>query len=225
MKQNKYYRYYTKICERAKTRRLEGYGENHHILPKSLGGLNEKTNIVRLTAREHYIAHLCLVRCTEGVSHKKMLHAARYLIPRISKRTKTNGRLYEQIKTELAQELTKQVIPQEMRVRISQSLKVYYQTHSHSCKGRIFTEEQKIKLRHPKSRTEGMGCYARTNEIRQKISESRIGKGAGECNAMNNPENRAKVGASKVGRKLHIGPNGERKMFIPGTAPEEFHVG
>lgn len=38
------------------------YVEKHHILPKSMGGKNSKKNIVTLTAREHYIAHLLLAR-------------------------------------------------------------------------------------------------------------------------------------------------------------------
>jgi len=31
------------IIERAKTRTLEGYGEKHHIIPKSMGGSNAKS--------------------------------------------------------------------------------------------------------------------------------------------------------------------------------------
>lgn len=36
------------------------YCEKHHIIPKSEGGSNEPDNLVNLTAREHYIAHLLL---------------------------------------------------------------------------------------------------------------------------------------------------------------------
>jgi len=38
------------------------YYENHHIIPKCLGGSNDKDNIVSLTFREHYIAHLLLTK-------------------------------------------------------------------------------------------------------------------------------------------------------------------
>lgn len=34
--------------------------ENHHIIIKSMGGDNNKENLVLLTGREHYIAHLLL---------------------------------------------------------------------------------------------------------------------------------------------------------------------
>ena len=36
---------------------IDGYYEKHHILPRSMGGLNRKDNIVFLTAKEHYIVH------------------------------------------------------------------------------------------------------------------------------------------------------------------------
>lgn len=39
-----------------------GYTEVHHILPRSLGGTDDSSNLVRLTAREHYIAHLLLTK-------------------------------------------------------------------------------------------------------------------------------------------------------------------
>jgi hypothetical protein len=38
------------------------YYEKHHIVPKCWGGTNKKENIIKLTAREHYIAHWLLYR-------------------------------------------------------------------------------------------------------------------------------------------------------------------
>jgi hypothetical protein len=52
-----YQRVYNQIVDRAKQRNLEGYKEKHHIIPKCMGGGNEKENLVELTAREHYICH------------------------------------------------------------------------------------------------------------------------------------------------------------------------
>jgi len=37
------------------------YYENHHIIPKCLGGSDKSENLVLLTAREHFIAHKLLV--------------------------------------------------------------------------------------------------------------------------------------------------------------------
>lgn len=38
------------------------YYERHHIVPKCLGGNNEKSNLVLLTAREHFLAHRILYK-------------------------------------------------------------------------------------------------------------------------------------------------------------------
>jgi len=55
-----YTKIYNQIIERGKTRKLESYTEKHHIIPKCVGGTNDKENIVVLTAREHYICHKLL---------------------------------------------------------------------------------------------------------------------------------------------------------------------
>lgn len=57
-----YAKVYDSLISRAKTRPLEGYTERHHIIPKCLGGTNNKNNIVKLTAREHFICHWLLFR-------------------------------------------------------------------------------------------------------------------------------------------------------------------
>ena len=60
-----YQRIYNEIIEKAKPRKLnkkllDGYFERHHIIPKCLGGNNNKSNLVLLTAREHFICHQLL---------------------------------------------------------------------------------------------------------------------------------------------------------------------
>ena len=76
---NKYTRIYYTIIERAKSRTLSGYIERHHIIPRSLGGVNRKSNVVELTAREHYICHRLLPKMTTGQHKKKMWHALRMM--------------------------------------------------------------------------------------------------------------------------------------------------
>jgi hypothetical protein len=61
-----YSTHYTLLIERAKLRTLTGYKEAHHIIPKCLGGSNDPANLVDLTAREHYIAHLLLAKIYGG---------------------------------------------------------------------------------------------------------------------------------------------------------------
>ena len=69
-KDNKYTTWYFQICLNAKLRKIDGYIERHHIIPKSLGGSNKKENIVGLTAKEHFICHLLLPNMVETKDQK-----------------------------------------------------------------------------------------------------------------------------------------------------------
>lgn len=72
---NKYTKWYYQIINSAKQNPHCGYTEKHHIIPKSLGGDNSKENLVRLSARQHYICHVLLVKMTEARYKSKMGYA------------------------------------------------------------------------------------------------------------------------------------------------------
>ena len=72
---NKYTNWYYSIIKTALSRPVSGYTERHHIIPKSLGGDNSGKNLVKLTAREHFICHHLLTKMTLGYEQIKMLHA------------------------------------------------------------------------------------------------------------------------------------------------------
>lgn len=60
-----YTKIYNQLVNKAKLRGLdkkqhEGYFEIHHILPVSLGGSNDDSNLVMFTGREHFIAHMLM---------------------------------------------------------------------------------------------------------------------------------------------------------------------
>lgn len=57
-----YQLHYDRLIDRARGRTLLGYSERHHIKPRCIGGNNHRTNIVRLTAEEHFVAHQLLVK-------------------------------------------------------------------------------------------------------------------------------------------------------------------
>ena len=57
-----YQLHYDAIISRAQRRVLTGYFEIHHIIPRSLGGTDDASNLVNLTAREHYVVHQLLVK-------------------------------------------------------------------------------------------------------------------------------------------------------------------
>lgn len=62
-----YRKLYESLIGKAKCRnKPKEYVENHHIIPKWKGGKNSPSNLVWLTAREHYIAHLLLAKWEGG---------------------------------------------------------------------------------------------------------------------------------------------------------------
>jgi hypothetical protein len=74
---NKYKRWYFSLVEKVQYRILkeEILKERHHIIPISLGGNNEKSNIVYLTIREHLLVHRLLPKFLDGIQKSKMCHA------------------------------------------------------------------------------------------------------------------------------------------------------
>ena len=104
--QNKYTKWYFSIIHNAKSRKLpsDAYSETHHIKPKSLGGTDEKSNLIRLTAKEHFICHLLLTKMVLGLSKHKMIYAANRMLT-ISKnhqRYKINSTTYQHIKQQVS---------------------------------------------------------------------------------------------------------------------------
>ncbi|MCS7316845.1 MAG: HNH endonuclease [Candidatus Dojkabacteria bacterium] len=70
-----YEKIYYKLIKKAKNRSLESNikYEKHHVIPRCLGGSNKKENIVYLTYREHFLAHLLLLKIYDN--HPKLLKA------------------------------------------------------------------------------------------------------------------------------------------------------
>jgi len=95
---NKYSKWYYSIINKAKNRdnsKLQ-YTETHHAIPKSLGGDNDTSNLVPLTAREHLICHMLLTRFINKQFKHKMVHALWCMY--IFRGVKLNSRLYESVK-------------------------------------------------------------------------------------------------------------------------------
>lgn len=74
---NKYSTWYYSIIEKAKSELRTGYTETHHIIPECLNGSNEISNLVELTAKEHFICHKLLTKFTVGDAKRKMIYAYR----------------------------------------------------------------------------------------------------------------------------------------------------
>lgn len=63
LKRMDYVKHYNLLIEKAQQRlELDGYSELHHIVPRCMNGSDDTSNLVRLTAREHYVAHQLLAK-------------------------------------------------------------------------------------------------------------------------------------------------------------------
>ena len=95
-----YEKIYNKLCSSRKKRGLgkeKGY-EIHHIKPRSMGGGEKSSNLVKLTYREHFIAHRLLFKIAKG-SDKRSMYFAIKMMSGIDRYV--NGRLYETLKRSL----------------------------------------------------------------------------------------------------------------------------
>ena len=89
-----YEKHYYTLITCAKNRTLtEGY-ENHHIIPKCIGGTDASSNLVRLTPEEHYTAHLLLVKIHNT---PKLIYAAQMMVVS-SKYARRNNKMYGWLK-------------------------------------------------------------------------------------------------------------------------------
>jgi|688.fasta_scaffold447745_2 hypothetical protein len=109
----KYASWYLKLIEKAKNRVYprNTYGETHHIIPRCIGGQDNKENLVKLSAREHYIAHALLWKMKfPGKYHSKMTYAFNTFIHGFKNEEHTgytfSSKMYESFKKDLALQIS-----------------------------------------------------------------------------------------------------------------------
>ena len=86
---------------------LNEYTENHHIIPRSLNGSDDSSNIIELTGREHWIAHLLLHKIYK---RKETIHACHMMAMNCNNREISNiknSKIYEAIRKEHAKYVSK----------------------------------------------------------------------------------------------------------------------
>lgn len=124
--ESKYTNWYCLIIANALNTKKEGYTERHHIVPRSLGGDDSDSNLVRLTAREHFVVHWLLTKMVEGDARRKMAYALKMLMNAarpIQQRHKVIGRTYELTKLAANNYLQNREFHAEWREKLSVSAK------------------------------------------------------------------------------------------------------
>lgn len=91
---------YEALIAKARARSEVGtYAEEHHVLPRSMGGSDTADNLVRLTAREHFLAHWLLYRI-----HKTPAMARSFKLM-VNDQTRRRGRDYAAAREIMAQDM------------------------------------------------------------------------------------------------------------------------
>ena len=204
-----YKKIYNQLVDRARERILDTYYEQHHILPVSMGGKNNKSNLVNLTAREHLIAHMLLWRIHRNTSMS-------YALWQMSntRGIKLNSRMYETLRLNISvlvsKQMTGKVVSDETKSKMSQS-----------GKGRVFTKEHKQKISDNRKGVatipKGYKFNLTEDEIKTR-SESRKGKYTGDVNHMKSTEHRERQ------RNLCNSPDVKQKFIdlMTGHKPYNF---
>lgn len=163
-----YRKVYNQLIDNARTQHIDGYYETHHIVPKAEGGSDDKSNLVKLTARQHYIAHLLLAKIYDDRAMHCAVVAMQTKTKKMHREFRFNSRLYEKLKLKRAKFMSIALLG------------------NHNGLGYKFTDEQRAKA---SSRLKGKGnpFFGKRHSAasRAKISASCKGhkyNGGGFCN-------------------------------------------
>lgn len=103
-----YERVYNSIIDkRRQTPAINHYFERHHIIPKCIGGTDCQSNIIQLTAREHFVCHLLLYKMYQNTEFESKLLRACIMMNAKSDnqdRSTITSRVYQKLKEKFAQQ-------------------------------------------------------------------------------------------------------------------------
>lgn len=84
------------------------YVESHHILPKSMGGTNNPTNLINLSPRQHFIAHHMLWKAYKSKETTAAFFSMTNQNNQFQHRNyKVNSKVYESLKIEFQSTISK----------------------------------------------------------------------------------------------------------------------
>jgi NUMOD3 motif len=155
-----YLRIYNEIINNAKNTIRNCYVEKHHIIPRCMGGTDAVGNIVKLTAREHYICHWLLAKT---YNTKKLWGAFAMLCVASNKHQRlTNSRMFE--KARIARSMASSGNGNGMYGKAS------------ACKSHTPETKEKIRLaKLGKPRIQTVKRPPASQETKDKISKSKMG--------------------------------------------------
>lgn len=167
---NKYSKWYFTIINSPKNNL--NYYEKHHILPRCMGGTNNKENVVKLSAKQHYICHKLLTKMVRNNSHRtKMYFALHRMIYSNSKnmlRYFPSANQYEKLRIIHSKNVSELM----SKPKTKQHIKNIIKANKKRVKGKTLVEQygqkkaDEIKAKMSESRTGNKnGMFGKTNKI------------------------------------------------------------
>lgn len=172
-----YQKHYNLLIQRAKHRLLEGYVEVHHVIPKCVGGNDDKNNLVSLTAEEHFVAHLLLTKIYPN--NTKLIFAANMMCTNANNQQRNNNKRYSWLRKKVALAISAM---NSGRLR---------GPRSDETKAKI-SAGNKGKIMPPKT-------------LEQRMKSSRPGPKNSMWGRTHSDETKIKIGIKSVGRKTRLG--------------------
>ena len=200
------------ISSRMSRAEPSGYCEMHHIVPRSLGGSDHSDNLIKLTGREHFFAHLLLAKVYGGVMWYPM-----YMM-RGSRYGHVSSHTYEMCRVNAAKvhsDFMQGRTPPNKGVKMSDEQKVLL---SKAHTGKILSTEHRMKvltaLRSRERDAEWSGNISKAlkgrvvgQEVRDKISNTlkgNIPKNKGVPDTRVKCPHCGKVGGRSVMKRWHF---------------------
>jgi hypothetical protein len=166
------------------------YVESHHILPQSMGGLNNDDNLVKLSARQHYLAHWMLWKAYKS---KEMTFAFFSMSNQSNqyqgRNCRINSRIYENLRNEFSTLLSKTAEDKWQDLEYRQK---HIDTNNSEKTQKIRSEKAKKLWQDPDYVEKLLASRAKARaEGRVRTDHSKCGQ-PGELNPMKRPEVKAK---------------------------------
>lgn len=210
-----YHRIYTNLIDRARVRTKGPEHDMHHVLPRCMGGDDESSNLVPLTRREHFIAHLLLTRIYPEV--KKLWMAAFLMSHEKVTGLKVSSRTYEKLRAKNSTARKGYSHSLETRAKIAAAhrgkSKPYAPGRVAAMKGKKHGPAVGEKI------SAALTGKPKSAEHNRKVSEAlkariaaglRVGNGGWEKGKPRSPETIEKMRAAHIGRVHSEGERAKR---------------
>lgn len=182
-----YARHYQLLIEKARARGgVDGYSETHHVVPRSLGGPDDEENLVVLTGREHFLAHLLLWKANPN---ERSLASAAWMMAHKGTAAgygaKVTSRIYEALRIAHGENHREFMVDyyannEEARLQASEHAKAMWEDPDYRAR---MSDVQKLRYEDPEERRK-IGRQSKANwkdpdyrrRVTKGISKARTGQ-------------------------------------------------